>query len=255
MKSLQTSEFALSAHAVSKAFEGRSVLKNLSLDVHANESMVVMGQSGVGKSVLLQCFLGFCTPESGQCWIGGKEVAKETNAQQASRFKNSGVVFQSCALFDSLTLWENVAFRIQGHDQKRRAEAIEILESVGLAQHTADLYPSEISGGMKRRTSIARAISMNPKFLFFDEPTEGLDPISTTVISQLIRTVITRLKATAFTITHNVQSASLIGDHIALLHDGHITWKGTPEEMQTSSNHYVHHFVNGIPFPDDSKTT
>lgn len=235
------------AEHISKSFNGHYVLKDFSLSVAPCESMVIMGQSGSGKSVFLKCLLGFSPVNSGSIFIGEHAVQKESAKDQEVRFSQSGVVFQSYALFDSLRLWQNVAFKMKGSERERREKAIAILSSVGIEPHRADLYPSEISGGMKRRASIARAIALSPKYLFFDEPTEGLDPVFANIISQLIRNVVTQLKATAITITHNVSCARYVGDKVALLHKGRIGWQGLPEEMEKPSSRLIYQFISGDP--------
>lgn len=240
----------IKASNIYKSFNGTYILKNLSLSVKPQESMVIIGQSGSGKSVFLKCLLGLYAPNSGQLWIGDQCINTESSAEQEHRFNESGVVFQSYALFDSLTLWENVAFCVNGAGHKKRDHAIHILKKVGLSAANANLYPFEISGGMKRRVSIARAIALSPKYLFFDEPTEGLDPVFVTIISQLIRNAITQLKATAITITHNIQSANIIADTVTFLSQGKINWQGTPQDMISSSPPVVHSFVHG--FVDNS---
>lgn len=242
---IQMSE--IKACGVTKTFQGVAVLKDLSLEVAPKESLVLMGQSGSGKSVFLKCLLGFSEPDYGSLSIGGQEIYQETSAQQEDRFRHSGIVFQSYALFDSLRLWENVVFGLKGSTKERKDKAVSILERVGLGTKTADLYPNELSGGMKRRASIARAVACAPKYLFFDEPTEGLDPVLGRIVTNLIRQVISDLKATAITVTHDTMCAQEVGDSIALLRHGAIAWKGKPSEALKPSNKLIHQFIKGDP--------
>jgi phospholipid/cholesterol/gamma-HCH transport system ATP-binding protein len=237
----------IKACGVTKTFQGQTVLNNLSLEILPKESLVLMGQSGSGKSVFLKCLLGFCEPDRGTLSIGGQEIHQETTKQQEDRFRHSGIVFQSYALFDSLRLWENVVFGLEGNVKTRRDKAISILETVGLGLKSADLYPNELSGGMKRRASIARAIACSPKYLFFDEPTEGLDPVLGRIVINLIRKVISDLKATAITVTHDTMCAQEVGDSIALLRRGSIQWKGAPSDALKPSNKLIYQFMKGDP--------
>lgn len=231
-------------HNLSKSFQKKKVLNGISLNLCPGESLAIMGQSGTGKSVLLKCLLGLMPWDQGQCSIGPWTIGHESDKKQSERFFQSGVVFQSYALFDSLSVWENVAFRMKGSQAEKREKALIFLQKVGLSAETADLYPSEVSGGMKRRISIARAIALSPSYLFFDEPVEGLDPIFAQSISLLIRQVINQLQATSLMITHNLKSAFLIADTIAVLHEGKIIWQGSPEEMKVSSHPFVQAFLD-----------
>ena len=235
----------IQANHIYKSFHGQVVLQDLCLSVASQDSVAIMGQSGTGKSVFLRCLLGLCTRNQGTITIGPYPIGSESCKEQEQRFRQSGVVFQSYALFDSLLIWENVSFALKGSPRMRKEKAILLLEKVELPPRIADLYPSELSGGMKRRVSIARAIALSPTYLFFDEPTEGLDPILAYTISQLIRNVIVQLKATAVTITHNLTDACTIGDRIALLDQGKIVWQGKEEEMKNSTIPIVQQFVKG----------
>lgn len=234
---------ALCALHLHKSFNGRPVLEDCNLTVAPQESVALMGQSGSGKSVFLKCLLGLLPCDQGTVSIGPYSIAEESAKTQEKRFACSGVVFQSYALFDSLTVWENVAFHSQAPLSQRRDQAISVLERVELKPEVADLYPSEISGGMKRRVSIARAIVHSPSYLFFDEPTEGLDPVFSSTISYLIRQVIQQLQATAITITHNLQNACTIADRIVLLDKGKIAWQGAPQDIRHASYPLMQDFL------------
>lgn len=219
------------------------VLRDVSLTVDPGKSLVLMGQSGVGKSVLVRALLGLLPREKGTVELGNFITTPDSVLPPLDFFQQTGVVFQSYALFDSLRVWENVAFRIKGSDRTRRERAARLLHQVELSDATLDLYPNTLSGGMKRRVSIARSIALSPKFLFFDEPTEGLDPILSHTISVLIRKVITQLQATAITISHDIHSATHIGDHIALLHDGVLGWHGKSNELHRTTHPIMRRFI------------
>ncbi|MCB2129374.1 MAG: ATP-binding cassette domain-containing protein [Rhodobacteraceae bacterium] len=232
---------------IEKAFGANRVLRGVNLTVPSGESMVIIGGSGTGKSVLLKCILGLVKPDSGKITVNG-EVA-DTSARDAflARF---GMLFQGGALFDSLPVWQNVAFRLlRGSLKRPRAEArdiaIEKLRRVGLRPETADLFPAELSGGMQKRVGLARAIAAEPEIIFFDEPTTGLDPIMAGVINELIREIVTEMGATAMTITHDMTSVRAIADRVAMLHDGAIKWTGRIAEMEETSDPYVQQFIHG----------
>jgi phospholipid/cholesterol/gamma-HCH transport system ATP-binding protein len=228
---------------ISKCFGHKTVLDRCSLTIKPQQSLVLIGQSGSGKSVMSKCALGLMAVDRGQIRVDGVDLCQETALQQEERFSASGVVFQSYALFDSLSVWENVAFGLSGDKDDRRRRALAMLARVELAPETADLFPSDISGGMKRRVSIARAIIKRPQYLFFDEPTEGLDPVLSITISQLIRQVISDLGATALTITHNMHNAAVIADEVAVLDEGKIAWQGPVHTMASSKSDLLHAFL------------
>lgn len=234
---------------VHKSFSTKTVLCGVDLDIHRGESFVVIGQSGSGKSVLLKCLLGLLRVDQGQLMMDGVPIQGETRKDQEKRLRNIGMVFQGSALFDSLSVWENVAFGLiqaQGKSKKEaKAMAFEKLSAVGLSQEVGTLYPAEISGGMQRRVALARAIALSPRFLFFDEPTAGLDPIFSALISQLIRRCVKELGATSLTITHDLKSAHTLGDRIAMLHEGRIIWQGPLAELSKTDNPVVRQFVEG----------
>ena len=234
---------------VHKSFGAKQVLQGLTLNINAGESVVVIGGSGTGKSVMLKCILGLITPDSGRISLAGDElVGASESTLDAARAKIS-MLFQGSALFDSLTVWENIAFRLlQEKKINRRAAkdlAIEKLAAVGLSKEVALLFPAELSGGMQRRVALARAIVSKPALLFFDEPTTGLDPIMANVINQLIRSSITELGATAITITHDMTSARSIADRLAMLHQGRIVWQGSVSDIDQSGNPYIEQFIQG----------
>lgn len=233
--------------AVHKSFGPNRVLRGVDLTVPKGESMVIIGGSGTGKSVLLKCVLGLVTPDAGTITLDGQDVTRADRDAFLARF---GMLFQGGALFDSLKVWENVAFRLlRGSLKRPKAEAREIaiekLRRVGLKPETADLYPAELSGGMQKRVGLARAIAASPEIIFFDEPTTGLDPIMSGVINDLIREIVTEMGATAMTITHDMSSVRAIADKVAMLHDGLIRWTGPVAEMDAAPDPYLQQFIHG----------
>lgn len=243
-----------------KSFGHKHVLQGVNLEVLPGESVVIIGGSGSGKSVLLKCLLGLIQADKGSILMDGQEIVAESHHQNETRLQDIGVVFQGSALFDSLKVWENVAFRlIHAHKVDRKQAkhiALEKLAEVGLSEAVAELPPSEISGGMQRRVALARAIATQPHVLFFDEPTAGLDPIFSSVINSLIRTQVKNLGATALTITHDMNSARHVADRIAMLYEGQIIWSGPADEIDTCDNPYVQQFIQGLPTgPIELETT
>jgi len=237
-----------------KNFGTKEVLRGINLDVHTGESLVIIGASGTGKSVLLKCLLNLLPADSGSILYDGVEVMGESPRAQEERLNHMGMVFQGSALFDSLSVWENVAFGLMNALKMNRddakALALEALASVGLDETVAHLSPAEISGGMQRRVALARAIVIKPDTVFFDEPTAGLDPIFSSIISQLIRKHVSQLGATAITITHDMKCARTIGDRIAMIHEGRIIWCGPAQEIDHVGDPHVQQFIHGI--PDDA---
>lgn len=232
---------------IEKAFGSNRVLRGVDLSIGTGTSMVIIGGSGTGKSVLLKCILGLVTPDAGSIRLDGRDVANAPRDEFLARF---GMLFQGAALFDSLPVWHNVAFRLlRGANRRPKAEAREIavekLRRVGLKPEVADLYPAELSGGMQKRVGLARAIAAEPEIIFFDEPTTGLDPIMAGVINELIREIVSEMGATAMTITHDMSSVRAIADHVAMLHDGVIQWTGPIAEMDATPDPYVQQFING----------
>ena len=232
---------------IHKSFGNNHVLKGVNMDVDEGKSLVIIGGSGTGKSIILKCILGLEKPDQGQILLYGKDINRTNRENFFTRF---GMLFQGGALFDSLTVWQNVAFKmLRGKLKKTNAEArniaIEKLRHVGLKPEVADKYPAELSGGMQKRVSLARAIATNPEIIFFDEPNTGLDPIMSGVINDLIREIVVEMKATAITITHDMSSVRAIADKVAMLHDGKIRWTGSIEEMEQSDDPYLTQFING----------
>ena len=230
-----------------KSFDQNHVLKGVNLKVLDGKSMVIIGASGQGKSVILKCLLGLSRPNSGKVLLNGIDP---NSAQKNIIRSKVGMLFQGGALFDSLPIWQNVAFRYLHGKQKINANeakkiAIEKLERVGLKESFANNFPSELSGGMQKRVALARAIATQPEIIFFDEPTTGLDPIMAQVINDLIRELVVELGVTAVTITHDIQSVRSIADEVSLLHDGIIQWSGTLDQLDKSSNEYLKQFIAG----------
>ncbi len=232
---------------VHKAFGNNHVLRGLDLVIPKGESMVIIGGSGTGKSVLLKCILGLVHPDQGTITLEGQDVTRGDRDAFLARF---GMLFQGGALFDSLRVWENVGFRLvrgskpMNKDQAREV-AIEKLRRVGLKPNVADLYPAELSGGMQKRVGLARAIAAEPEVIFFDEPTTGLDPIMSGVINTLIREIVLEMGVTAMTITHDMTSVRAIADRVAMLHDGLIRWTGPVADMDAAPDPYLQQFIHG----------
>ena len=232
-----------------KSFGPKVVLDGIDLDVMPGTSLVVIGGSGSGKSVLLKCIIGLIEPDSGAIEIDGRDIATLSSYEKAQARARIGMLFQAGALFDSLPVWENVAFGlIQGRGMARakaRDIAIEKLAKVGLTQDVAFLSPSELSGGMQKRVGLARAIAADPEIIFFDEPTTGLDPIMADIINDLIVSTVKDVGATALSITHDMTSARKISDKIAMLYGGKIIWQGPTSGIDHSGNPYVDQFIHG----------
>mgnify|MGYP001181098173 FL=1 len=237
----------ISIKNIKKAFNQVNVLNGINLDVAKGESMVVIGGSGTGKSVLLKVILGLIQPDSGEIFLEGQSLSRIGREQFLERF---GMLFQGGALFDSLNVWQNISFRlIRGNGRINAKEAREIaeqkLQRVGLKPEISELFPSELSGGMQKRVGLARAIASNPEIIFFDEPTTGLDPIMAGVINELIREIVVEMGVTAITITHDMASARAIGDKIAMIHNGIIQWNGRITDLEKSNDPYLIQFLNG----------
>jgi phospholipid/cholesterol/gamma-HCH transport system ATP-binding protein len=232
-----------------KRFGAKQVLDGIDLDVAEGESVVVIGGSGTGKSVLLKCVLGILQPDRGSIAIDGQEVVGLGRRAREQVMHKIGMLFQGAALFDSLPVWQNVAFGLLNITKLGRAEAkeraIETLGRVGLGADVADLWPAELSGGMQKRVGLARAIATQPEILFFDEPTTGLDPIMADVINDLIARSVRHLGATAISITHDMASARKIADRIAMLYQGKLIWQGPVAQIDHSGNPYVDQFIHG----------
>ena len=232
---------------VHKSFGNNAVLRGVNVSVERGQSLVVIGGSGTGKSVLIKCILGLVTPDAGTITVDGADVTQQPRDAFLARF---GMLFQGAALFDSLPVWQNVAFRLLRGSLAQpwplaREIAIEKLRRVGLSPDVADRLPAELSGGMQKRVGLARAIAANPEIIFFDEPTTGLDPIMAGVINELIREIVSEMGATAVTITHDMTSVRAIADRVAMLHGGVIRWQGPIADLDASSDPYVDQFIHG----------
>lgn len=234
-----------------KSFGPKSVLRGVNLTIPKGESMVIIGGSGTGKSVLLKSILGLVTPDAGKIIVDNQDVTHAQIGKDRDAFlARFGMLFQGGALFDSMSVWQNVAFRLLRGSLKKplpeaRDIAIEKLRRVGLTPDVADLFPSELSGGMQKRVGLARAIAAEPEIIFFDEPTTGLDPIMSGVINDLIREIVVEMGATAMTITHDMTSVRAIADKVAMLHNGVIQWTGPIAEMDKSGDPYLDQFTHG----------
>lgn len=234
---------------VHKSFGSNQVLRGVNLTIEKGKSLVVIGGSGTGKSVMIKSVLGLINPDKGSIMVDGTEVTTLDAQGRDDMMRKFGMLFQGAALFDSLPVWENVAFGlIQGKGMKRkeaREIAIEKLRAVGLPARVAELLPAELSGGMQKRVGLARAIAANPEIIFFDEPTTGLDPIMADVINDLIVETSKGLGATTLSITHDMASARKIADQIAMIYKGQIIWVGDAKDIDHSGNEYVDQFIRG----------
>jgi phospholipid/cholesterol/gamma-HCH transport system ATP-binding protein len=243
------SDLKIKVRGLCKSFGRKVVLKDLDLDVPKGQSLVVIGGSGTGKSVLIKCIIGLMKPDKGSIEIDGHEVTRMSSSEREEIMHKFGMLFQGGALFDSIPVWENVAFGLIAGRGFNRAEAKDIalrkLGAVGLGPEVATLYPAELSGGMQKRVSLARAIATEPEIIFFDEPTTGLDPIMSQVINELIKQCVDDLGATALSITHDMHSLRVIGDGAAMIYDGRIIWHGAAQDIDHSGNPHVEQFVQG----------
>ena len=234
---------------VCKSFGDLVVLKDFTLNVKKGESLVIIGGSGTGKSVSLKCLLGLLTPDSGKIIVNGKNAVGASEKVKHDINKNIGMLFQNGALFDSMTVEQNISFGLIASNavpkKDTAAIACECLKKVGLGQNVANKYPSELSGGMRKRVGLARAIATNPEIILFDEPTTGLDPITATTIDELILSTVKDLGVTAITITHDIASVRRIADRVAFLYEGKIIWSGTVKEMDKTNDPYIKQFING----------
>ena len=234
---------------LTKAFGAKKVLTGVDLDIARGESVVIIGGSGTGKSVSLKCILGLLRPDAGSIKIDGHEVTGLSTSERDKVNHQVGMLFQGGALFDSLPVWENVAFGLLSRKQCGREEAREIavkkLALVGLKPQIADTSPADLSIGMQKRVGLARAIATDPEIIFFDEPTTGLDPIMADMINELIVHVNREVGATALSISHDMESAAKIGDRIAMLYQGKIVWAGAPDDVNAAANPVVDQFIHG----------
>lgn len=233
---------------VSRSFAGLRALDAVDLELYARQSLVLIGGSGSGKSLLLKCILGLVEPDAGSIEVDGTETVGMPEGERMEWMKRFGVLFQRQGLFDSLAVWENVAFRLlHEHDLSRgeaRERAIDKLGQVGLPPETADLFPAELSGGMQKRAGLARAIATDPEILFLDEPTAGLDPIMSNIISDLIDDRVADLGATAMSIVSDLAVVRRIAERVVMLHEGQVKWSGLVSELDTTDNPYVRQFVS-----------
>jgi len=234
---------------VYKSFDGHEVLKGVSLDVHAGETVVVLGGSGSGKSVLLRHTMGLLFADRGEVFVDGTEVGALEEDELLKIRKKVGMLFQGGALFDSMTVYENVSFALHEHtdwpEDKVAARVHEVLELVELDERIDDLSPASLSGGMRKRVALARAIALAPRAILYDEPTTGLDPITANTINHMIRSLQTRLGVTSIVVTHDIRSAFTVGDRIAFLHDGRVHFDGTVAEAKASHEPILRNFLQG----------
>src|SRR5579862_8814224 len=239
----------ISVRGLEKSFGPKRVLDGLDIDCGVGESLVIIGGSGTGKSVLIKCILGLLHPEAGSIRIDGVETVGIGGGERTRLMQKFGMLFQGAALFDSLRVWENVAFGlIQGRGMERakaREIALTKLAAVGLGAEVGELRPAELSGGMQKRVGLARAIAAEPEIIFFDEPTTGLDPIMADVINDLIIKIVREVGATAVSITHDMVSARKIGDRMAMIYGGKLIWVGATKDIDQSGNPYVEQFIHG----------
>jgi phospholipid/cholesterol/gamma-HCH transport system ATP-binding protein len=239
----------ISLRGITKSFGAKKVLRGIDLDITPGESMVVIGGSGTGKSVLLKCILGLMQPDDGSITVDGVETVDLGDHGRSQVMRKFGMLFQGGALFDSLRVWENVAFGPIQSDgmptEQAREVAIAKLGNVGLGPEIGELFPAELRGGMQKRVALARAIAREPEIIFFDEPTTGLDPIMADVINDLIVKCVSDLGATAVSITHDMASARKIGHRIAMLYDGKLIWQGPVGDIDRSGNAHVEQFIHG----------
>jgi len=249
MSDASTMSPKIKIRGLKKSFGDKHILRGIDLDVGVGESVVVIGGSGTGKSVLLKCILGILDPDEGTIEIDGQEVTTLSRIEREKVMHKFGMLFQGAALFDSLPVWENVAFgllQVDGMDRdEAKKKAVETLAQVGLGADVADLSPSELSGGMQKRVGLARAIARRPEIIFFDEPTTGLDPIMADVINDLIAHSVRELGASAISITHDMASARKIADRVTMLYKGELVWDGSVAEIDESGNAFVDQFING----------
>lgn len=233
---------------VHKSFGSKHVLAGVSLSIAQGESLAVIGRSGIGKSVLIKSILGIIEPDKGSILVDGRETIGIDEHERRQLLARFGMLFQAAALFDSLSVWENIAFALLSRGmavEEARSKAVALLEDVGLHRDVADLYPSELSGGMQKRVGLARAIAGKPEIIFFDEPTTGLDPIMGDVINDLLRRSVDKFGLTTLTITHDMSSVRKIADKVAMLHEGRIVWQGDVTDMERSGNKFVEQFIHG----------
>ena len=242
-----TSKNLINVKNLSVSFGNNIVLNNINLHLSKKESLVIIGKSGSGKSVLLRCLMGLLKPDLGSIEIDNVDIVNANRIDKEKALTNIGVTFQNGALFDSLNVWENITFKqtkFFGFNKKAAKEkALSIIKNLELNENILELYPSELSGGMQKRIAIARAICDQPEILFFDEPTSGLDPITGKVINDLIHKTVSKLGVSAITITHDISSINNLASRVILLDRNKIAWSGKPNDMKTSKNSIVQQFL------------
>ena len=242
-----TSKNLINIKNLSVSFGNNIVLNNINLHLSKKESLVIIGKSGSGKSVLLRCLMGLLKPDFGSIEIDNVDIVNANRIDKEKALTNIGVTFQNGALFDSLNVWENITFkqtRFFGFNKTAAKEkALSIIKNLELNENILELYPSELSGGMQKRIAIARAICDQPQILFFDEPTSGLDPITGKVINDLIHKTVRKLGVSAITITHDISSINDLASRVILLDRNKIAWSGRPNDMKTSKNRIVQQFL------------
>jgi phospholipid/cholesterol/gamma-HCH transport system ATP-binding protein len=228
----------------------RVILNNVNITLNKGETLVVMGLSGMGKSTLIKCIIGLLKPDGGEIFIDGEQILGRRDAQLTDIRKKIGMVFQSPALFDSLNIMENVAFGLREHtklsEEEIRREVAEKLAIVDLAG-TENMFPSQLSGGMQKRASIARAVVTNPELILYDEPTSGLDPIMSNVINNLVNSLKKTFNVTSIVVTHDLSSAFSIGDKVVMLHEGAFVDVCSAQEFKNSKNPITRQFIEGNP--------
>ncbi len=232
---------------LSKSFDNKKILNKINLDLYEKESLAIIGISGSGKSVLLKCIIGLLSPDKGSIKVDGREIVNTSSKIKENILLNFGVTFQNGALFDSLTVWENIVFRTVKFKKLSKNEAQKLASSIiinlGLDKNILNLYPSELSGGMQKRVAIARAICDKPKILLFDEPTSGLDPITGSIIDDLIKNTVSRLGVSTITITHDMSSVFKFADRVVLINNREVEWTGKPNKMTGSKNQTIKKFL------------
>ncbi len=248
---MNTAKNKIEVRGLRKSFGPKVVLDELDLEIGERESLVVIGGSGTGKSVLIKNLIGIMEPDGGSIRIDGEETAGLTGGRRDRVSAKFGMLFQGAALFDGMAVWQNVAFGlIAGHGMPKSAAkevALDKLALVGLGPSVAEMSPADLSGGMQKRVGLARAIATEPEILFFDEPTTGLDPIMGDVINDLIVKCVSEIGASALTITHDMSSARKIADRIAMIYQGKIIWHGRADQIDECGNDYVDQFIHGRP--------
>jgi len=246
---MTTTQTSIEVRDLKKSFNHQRVLDGVNLDVYQGETLVIIGRSGCGKSVLLKHIIGLLQPDSGSVTVDGRRLSDLTHRELYKMRLTFGVLFQNAALFDSMTVAENVGLALVEHSGKTDAEIADIvshkLELVGM-KGTESMMPADLSGGMRKRVSLARAIAFEPRYIFFDEPTTGLDPITADAINELIVELGGRLAVTSIAVTHDMKSAYKIADRIVMLHEGRVINSGTPEEIEHSDDPIIHQFINGL---------